>query len=866
MYSNEETILKQTEILSANGYAIFPVHGVNDAGYCRCGNINCRDVGKHPDTANGLKDAVCDVSGIKSLFKNKPKNNIGIATGKRSNIIVVDVDDVKKFSEVEKNHEPIKTLSVKTSKGRHLYFKYRKEYEDVKNCQRLFGCVDIRCDGGYVVGPGSRHKSGHVYEFDETYPIADLPGWIEGELPRRGDVETKPTTVKVAPLNDGYTIKDETVARIANYCKNVPPAIQGQGGRNDTFKLFCYLIETFTEATDDQIVSGIDIWNHSCQPPWNVTGLRTKLNEARLHVDRQRDDDDSIDPDNVTDHDDDMASKPIADPIMFDGILGDAVKIVSPYTEADPVAILVSLITLVGSYFDKPTVYGGQPHHANLFACLVGASARARKGTSLYVAKQLLSGVIERPQTLSGIGSGEGLIDAIKDVEAKANDDGSYSVVDGSDDKRVIVEATEFGTILKVIKRDGCTLSPVIRDAWDGKTLRITTKGSKLVATDPHVTIIAHVTTKELNNFFNAKGDESSNGFANRFLWVYSERSKRLPLAPPLETIDGFESMTERLAVAIARGASIGNVTMTKDAERIYKSNYDHLTRSRKGLYESVTTRSEAQVIRLALILAVVDGSDEIDTRHITQSLSIWSYCDDSARYVFGDDDDESRLAIDVLSRIKNKPGQTKSSYRPNGKVSANDLTTAIEYLIMTNQIHEIEGRYFPGSCQVAGGKSGKPTDDDDPCHFATLPLATEVQPASKVSATVDTPATLAELFDYRNNHPELRFVKNNDGVMILESKDPIPEPIRLAVAQNQDVVSEFVKSHEIVETDDDFTNELAESKPAVKVEGQAGRHIVVTMDGGIVVSGDGGNPNDLHVMGSERWDKEIEKALTLDY
>ncbi|WP_052336058.1 DUF3987 domain-containing protein [Rhodopirellula sallentina] len=501
----------------------------------------------------------------------------------------------------------------------------------------------------------------------------------------------------------------------------------------------------------------------------------------------------------VIEHDDDMASKPVADPLMFSGILGDAVKLVEPHTEADPVAILISLITLVGSYFDKPTVYGGQPHHANLFSCIVGASSRARKGTSLYVAKQLLSSVVGKPPTLSGIGSGEGLIDAIRDIETKAKNDGTFVVVDGTDDKRVIVEATEFGTILKVIKRDGCTLSPVIRDAWDGKTLRITTKGSKLVATDPHVSIIAHVTTKELNNFFNAKGDESSNGFANRFLWVFSERSKRLPLAPPLESIDGFEAMKGRLADAIAKSESIGSVTMTEDAKRIYQSQYDHLTRSRNGLYESVTTRAEAMVLRIALILAVVDGSTTIDTRHITHSLTIWSYCDQSARYIFGDDDDESRLAIDILNRITNKPGLTKSKYRPNGKVSANDLNIAIEYLIEMNRIYERDGRFYPGSCHVASGKSGEPTDDDESCHSATLPPATEDK----------TVATLSELLDYRNTHPDLRFVRG-DGVISLESTEPIPEPITLAVAANQGVVSSFVQPE--------------------------GKHHAVRMSGGIVI------------------------------
>ncbi|EMI55192.1 bifunctional DNA primase/polymerase [Rhodopirellula sallentina] len=116
MYHTNNNIIEQAKKLSEKGYAVFPLHGVNDAGYCRCGNINCKDVGKHPDTANGLKDAVSDMPGINSLFEGKNKNNIGITTGKRSNIIVVDVDDVNKFSELEKNTNLLRRYRCRQAK------------------------------------------------------------------------------------------------------------------------------------------------------------------------------------------------------------------------------------------------------------------------------------------------------------------------------------------------------------------------------------------------------------------------------------------------------------------------------------------------------------------------------------------------------------------------------------------------------------------------------------------------------------------------------------------------------------------------------------------------------------------------------
>jgi hypothetical protein len=53
-------------------------------------------------------------------------------------------------------------------------------------------------------------------------------------------------------------------------------------------------------------------------------------------------------------------------------------------------------------------------------------------------------------------------------------------------------------------------------------------------------------------------------------------------------------------------------------------------------LLGAVTARGEAQVIRLALIYALLDHSEQIDVPHLHAALAIWDYCDASAAYVFG--------------------------------------------------------------------------------------------------------------------------------------------------------------------------------------------------------------------------------------
>src|SRR5512139_3866001 len=82
---------------------------------------------------------------------------------------------------------------------------------------------------------------------------------------------------------------------------------------------------------------------------------------------------------------------PPVDRRMFAGVVGEVVKLFSPYTEAHPVAIAVQFLVAAGNAIGRgPHVYVGQTvHHVNEFVALVGASSRARKGDSKNIALHL---------------------------------------------------------------------------------------------------------------------------------------------------------------------------------------------------------------------------------------------------------------------------------------------------------------------------------------------------------------------------------------------------------------------------------------------------------------------------------------------
>ncbi len=185
-------------------------------------------------------------------------------------------------------------------------------------------------------------------------------------------------------------------------------------------------------------------------------------------------------------------------PAAFTGLAGDIVRAIEPHTESDPVAVLVQLLVAFGSVIGRGAHYAVEAtrHHSNEFVVLVGPSAKARKGSSWDHVERIFAEVDPvwvGKRTVSGLSSGEGLIWNVRDNPA---DDDDHSRQGG--DKRLLVLEAEFAAVLKMTARDGSTLSPVVRNAWDGKALQTLTKNSPARATGAHVSIIGHITADEL--------------------------------------------------------------------------------------------------------------------------------------------------------------------------------------------------------------------------------------------------------------------------------------------------------------------------------------------------------------------------------
>lgn len=159
----------------------------------------------------------------------------------------------------------------------------------------------------------------------------------------------------------------------------------------------------------------------------------------------------------------------------------------------------------------------------------------------------------------SGLSSGEGLIHMLRDAPTESPARDAEPLLS---DKRLLVHQGEFASVLKMMAREGNTLSDILRLAWDGAPLRVLTKQAPERATDAHISLIGHITRNELLRYLTAT--EAANGFGNRFLWVCVTRSRRLPDGGNLDP-EALRPLVERLRDTLEYVRGEGERVVTRD-------------------------------------------------------------------------------------------------------------------------------------------------------------------------------------------------------------------------------------------------------------------------------------------------------------
>ena len=145
---------------------------------------------KIPLTDHGFKDASIDEHAIRSWWRRQPRANIGMPTGARSGVIILDIDvkDGKSgfasLAALEATHGslPVTRTARTGSGGEHRWFSYPDGRQIASKANALPGYpdLDIRNDGGYVVLPPSVYGDGNRYEWltDSDAPLAPMSDWL----------------------------------------------------------------------------------------------------------------------------------------------------------------------------------------------------------------------------------------------------------------------------------------------------------------------------------------------------------------------------------------------------------------------------------------------------------------------------------------------------------------------------------------------------------------------------------------------------------------------------------------------------------------------------------------------------------------
>ena len=396
-----------------------------------------------------------------------------------------------------------------------------------------------------------------------------------------------------------------------------------------------------------------------------------------------------------------LAGFPLSEDALY-GVAGHAVRTLAPHSEAHPAAVLLQLLAAFGN------VIGPGPHcmvdairHGlNLFVVLVGESSKARKGTSWSQIARLFSEV-DNPWLTSRVTTARlttpGLIHALCDQQPPT-------------DRRLLALSEEFASVLHSMGRTRGQLSPLLRSAWDNGHLRSLDTKQLLHATGTHISLIAHITERELAQCLHRT--EAHNGFANRCLWVRVQRSQCLPDGGSLGAQE-LSAVSRELRRALQWAGDASDICLTRNeqARELWHDCYPALSQVGPGLHGAATSRAEAQVLRLSALYAVLDCSSTIALPHLQAALAVWEYCSASASHLFGTSTGDSTAdrIREALDAAPDGLSRKQISALFHGHLSSERIDAALEQLVALGVINP---RRQPGKGRPSTLWSA--TQDDD--------------------------------------------------------------------------------------------------------------------------------------------------------
>lgn len=382
------------------------------------------------------------------------------------------------------------------------------------------------------------------------------------------------------------------------------------------------------------------------------------------------------------------------------GLIGEIARAGSAGTEANAYAIAANLIAYLSCAVGR-SVYlpiGNTWHHPRLFCLHIGRSGRGRKGDALSLVFRIDEALRAQDDSLTlqihrgGLSSREGLVALIHDGYRQGRQE-----IPAVQDKRLWVVESEFANVLHQGRRDGNTLSSALRDCWDGVSLKPATKTHRLSASEPHVCLSGAISPSELTGLMCRR--ELTNGFANRFLMIWAERTQILPFpqATPHVQVSAWarqiKGMLDWLGSNRFPYQCTHCMTLSEPAKARYAQLYQGVLNEEPGheVLAAMLERRAPMLLRLAMLFALTDQQMRIEVAHIDAAMAWVRYATDTVGYVFVHGAQQAQMAqtVDLAQRVLTYLEEHGPATRTQivaeclkGKVSKERLDASLSYLL----------------------------------------------------------------------------------------------------------------------------------------------------------------------------------------
>lgn len=594
-----------------HGFGVFSVWSTKPDGTCRCpAGGACTSPGKHPVTANGFHDATTDPKRIRTLLAAGSDPNYGLVCPDGVFGLDIDGPDLQRFAALEAELGPLPgTLRTLTANGQHVFLRWPADRP--QPLHKMFGFVTRWGSGGmqgYLIGPRSIHHSGFAYAPDGPFEIAEIPqGWADAALrterPAEGVIRGPEPLPGVGGRHDWLRDRARYLRGVLDNPKTLRAAMLEENAR---------LEEPKTEEEVDRAIG--DVYERFPLDPVEATEERVarKLGEDELDLLGQ------------------PASGVFPDPpatIAFGGVLGECVADLADGTDASMVGLLGSALIFAGGLIPG-SAYFHRHQTSSPFVALVGESAVGRKGTAMTRVLDAFSDALETVNVnrvvIDGLNSGEGLVATLH-----------YKREHYATEPTVgIVFEEEYASLLASRGREGSTLDPKMRQAFDGGPLSNRRSGeTKTVVPLYWLPALIGITPVELRSRLEPGALQS--GSANRWLYLPVQRRQIVPF----NSAPRFEDEHRAALLEAYRAAQKRPPELQVDAAvtRTLAEYADFLPTASYGLARDLTRRLAIIAFRVALVHALVERSSWVLPKHLDRALALTEYARRGIDWVFGD-------------------------------------------------------------------------------------------------------------------------------------------------------------------------------------------------------------------------------------